>query len=162
MIEKNWSYCTAVLLLLTVVFLCGCGDVNRKYFTRFEPLETEAGEQHFTYTAFTRSPALLLCRPGSSCSSSNYQRAVLWPADDEEAEAVRMRWLKEWVLEICHEGAEYEIVVREPVVVDSNLIPGGVYSVNYEVALKVADELGDAKKFAATADKSDDLFAQSK
>lgn len=130
---KPKATCVIAALLFAVLFLGGCNDMNRKYFTKLELIKTENGNQYFKYRASTGKSGLT-CAPGSkTCSIDTSYRIPIWPLEDEEAEKTRMKWLEMSLSEYgfrC-ENAEYEILCREPVFDNSK------YDVCYDVKVKL-------------------------
>ena len=120
------------ILLMAILLLVGCNDINRKHFTKLELIKTENGNQYFKYKAATGASGMT-CAPGSkTCKIDNSYRTPIWPLDDEEAEKIRMKWLEKSLSEYgfrC-ENAEYEILCRELIFDKSK------YDVCYDVKVR--------------------------
>jgi len=129
---KSKAIFIITMLLITVLSLIGCNDINRKHFTKLELIKTENGNQYFKYSAATGASGMT-CAPGSkTCKIDNSYRVPIWPLDDEEAEKTRMKWLTKSLSEYgfrC-ENAEYEILCRELIFDKSK------YDVCYDVKVK--------------------------
>jgi hypothetical protein len=129
----------AITILLAVLLLAGCNDMNRKHFTKLELIKSENGHQYFEYRASTGKSGLT-CAPGSkTCSTDNRYRVPAWPLEDEKAEKTRMKWLETALCEYgfrC-EDMEYEILCREPIFGD------GRYDLCYDIRVKPRPQTGN-------------------
>ena len=125
--KRTLTFATGTILLISIMFLMGCNEVNRKHFTTLEPTKAEDGTQHFTYKASTGA-ARLTCAPGSKkCRVDKSANTALWPLEDKEAEKLRMEWLEKNLAEKGYQNQKYEIVSRELILANS------LYDVSYDV-----------------------------
>jgi len=126
----------AVFFIITFLFLIGCDEMNRKYFSQLRPTRVEQGSQYFEYKASTGASGAV-CAPGSkNCKVDNSNRVNIWPLDDKQAEQIRMQWLKQSLSEEGYRDANYEIISRQTITEDDVFASEGKYSVLYNVRVK--------------------------
>ena len=93
---------SALLVVGAVVMVAGCESHIRARGTEFVP----EADGRFLFTSFADT--------------------LEYPVDDPDAEATRMRWLRQYIEDnqICPTG-QYEITERTPILVDRALLADG-------------------------------------
>ena len=133
-----------IAVLSAGVLFTGCNEsTNRAYFSNINETKVESGLQMFEYKASTGGYGMK-CYGGVCKFDYSQWRKPKWPYESEEAEAVRMEWLKAWLHEKGYANADYKILLREQVY--EAVATGDRFDVRYEVAVKA-----DSQSSIATA-----------
>ena len=130
-----------IAVLSAGVLFTGCNEAtNRAYFSNICETKIEDGLQVFEYKTSTGGYGMK-CYGGVCKFDYSQWRKPKWPFESEEAEAVRMEWLKTWLNEKGYANADYKILSRERIF--DAAATGKRFDVRYEVAVR-ADSRGIA------------------
>ncbi len=130
-----------IAVLSAGILFTGCNEAtNRSYFSNISETEIQDGLQMFEYKTSTGGYGMK-CYGGVCKFDYSKWRKPKWPYESQEAEAVRMEWLKTWLNEKGYANADYKILSRERAY-DVGAM-GQRFDVRYEIAVR-ADSRGIA------------------
>ncbi len=140
MTGRSAAYLYIAMLSAGILFT-GCNErTNRNYFSNISETEVQDGLQVFEYKTSAGGYGMK-CYGGACKLDYSQWRRPKWPYESQEAEAVRMEWLKTWLGEKGYANADYKILSRERIY--DTAVTGQRFDVRYEVAVR-ADSRGIA------------------
>jgi hypothetical protein len=102
------------LAIAALLACAGCASLDRMDHTSLAPMKSEGGFAYYRYVAVADA---------------------VYPLSSAEAEKTRIEWLEKWLADNGHPGAQYEIVLRTPMLRYKALM-SGVYDIYYDVRVK--------------------------